>query len=168
MFFLTTNISSMLMGILGGKVGYSLAALMGFFTILLVIGIIIYVYKAWAWFTIGRKLKNKVAWLSWIPVVQFFLLPILAGWNWLWGFIILLPVIFSLIVPIKFLGGVLLFISLVFLAVMSIIWTWKIYRKRRFPGWLSLIPILYIIPIVNIIAGIAQLVIIGLVAWLKK
>ncbi len=120
----------------------ALAALIAvgiFLAIILFAGI--YVYYALAWSTIAKKLKYKKPWLAWIPVAQLFLIPILAKKKWVWGFMFLVPIA-----------------NIVF----CIIWTWKIFEKRKYPGWLSLS---MIIPKVG---GILYLIAIGFVAWGKK
>ncbi len=108
------------------------------------IGIALYVYYAWAWMTIAKKLKYEKAWLAWIPIANLFLIPILAEKDWPWGFIFIVPIA-----------------NIVF----YIMWTWKIFEKRKYPGWLSLVILLSFIPMLSAIAGIANLVIVGLVAW---
>jgi len=114
---------------------------------LILIGIASYVYTALAWSSIARKLKYKKHWLAWIPVANFFLIAILAKKKWQWGFIILVPIV-----------------NMVFM----ILWNWNIYEQRKYPGWLALIPILGFVPIINWVAAIANLVIIGLVAWADR
>ena len=108
------------------------------------VGIALYVYYAWAWMTIAKKLNYDKPWLAWIPIANLFLIPILAKKEWLWGFIFILPIA-----------------NIVF----YIMWTWKIFEMRKYPGWLSLVILLSFIPMLSAIAGIANLVIIGLVAW---
>ncbi len=73
-----------------------------------------------------------------------FLMPILAKKKWAWGFIVLVPIV-----------GIVYFI----------IWEWNIYEQRKYPGWLTLIPFLWVIPVVGLVAGLANLVVMGLVAW---
>lgn len=107
----------------------------------------LYVYFAWAFMTIAKKLKYDKAWLAWIPFVQLALFPILAKKKesaWPWVFILLVP-----------------FANFVFM----IIWTWKIYERRRYPGALALISLATFIPLLGLFAGIANLVVWGLVAW---
>ena len=108
------------------------------------IGIIVYVYMALAWMTIASKLKYDKPWLAWIPVVNLFLIPILAKKHWAWGLIFIVPLV-----------------NLVF----YIIWTWNIYEQRKYPGWLSLVVILGLIPVISIFAVIADFIIIGFIAW---
>ena len=118
-------------------------AAMGFFLIFL-IAVAVYVYTAFVWMTIAKKLKYDKPWLAWIPVANFFLFPILAKKKWTWGFIVLVPIV-----------------NIVFM----IIWTWNIYEQRKYPGWLSLAPIISIIPVIGGLGALAQFVIWGLVAW---
>lgn len=110
----------------------------------IVVGTVLYVYTALAWMTIARKLGYNKAWLAWIPIANLFLIPILADKKWTWGFIFLVPIV-----------------NIVFF----FIWTWKIFEKRKYPGWLSLIILLSAIPVIGFIAGLSYLVVIGLVAW---
>ncbi|MDD3178431.1 MAG: hypothetical protein PHR26_02840 [Candidatus ainarchaeum sp.] len=112
-----------------------------------ILGIAMYVYMALVWQTIAKKLKYNKPWLAWIPIANFFLLPILAKKEWGYGFLFFIPIV-----------------NIVFF----IIWTWKIYERRNFPGWLSLIPLLSIIPLINFLVMPAELVVLGIVAWSKK
>ena len=120
------------------------AIVSGFIGVFLFIGVAIYVYWALVWMTIAKKLNYDKPWLAWIPIANFFLLPILAKKGWTWGFILLVPIAN---------------------AVFMIIWTWNIYEQRNYPGWLSLIVLGSFIPIVGFFAPIANMVILGLVAW---
>ncbi len=131
--------------------GTGLEPYMALFGAFLVFGIIIlialYIYCAFAWMTIAKKLGYDKPWLAWIPIANLFLYPILAKKHWAWGFIFLVPIV----------GAVFFFI-----------WTWNIFEQRKYPGWLSLIPIAGIIPFIGWIASIAYLVILGMVAWADK
>jgi hypothetical protein len=109
--------------------------------------IAIYVYFALAWYMIAKKLKYKNAWLAWVPLANLFLLPILAKRKWGWGFFLFVPVI-----------------NLIF----AIIWCWKIYERRGYPGALSLFKAGYIIPPIFPLVFIIDIVITGIVAWEKK
>ncbi len=122
----------------------------GILMILILIGI--YVYCALAWSTIAKKLGYDKPWLAWIPVANFFLIPILAKKSWAWGFIFLLPVA-----------------NIVF----WIIWTWNIFEQRGFPGALSLFYIgifipTFILPVINGLAFIGILIVYGIVAWSER
>jgi len=132
-------------------IGAMLGVFAGAILLFVIIAIAVYVFQALAWMTIAKKLNYDKGWLAWIPVANFFLLPILAKKHWAWGFIVLAPII---------LGGIPVLGTLVTLAVVvfSVIWMWNIFEQRKFPGWLSII---YLIPIVN-------LVILGVVAWSGK
>ncbi|MFH1425550.1 MAG: hypothetical protein ABIG28_02350 [archaeon] len=125
----------------------------GLFGILIAIGILIgilfllaiYAYFAIAWSTIARKLNYKYPWLSWIPFANGSMILELGGFHWAWIFLIMVPVL-----------------GWIALAVLMIIATWRIFEKRKYPGWFSLS---IIIPKVG---GILYLVILGFVAWGDK
>lgn len=121
-----------------------MAAILG--TILVVsaiVGLALYVYTAWALMTIGKKLKVEPTWLAWIPIVNFFYIPRLAGYEWYYGFLWLLgliPIVGWLVSP-----------------ALLIWWFWRISEARNRDGWMG---ILMIIPIAN-------LVVLGILAWGK-
>lgn len=123
--------------------GWGALATMGaiFIALFLILLIALYIYSSMALMTIAKKTKTKNAWLAWIPVVNTWLIIMMAGQQW-WQ-------IFSLLlVFIPGIGG------FAFMAVYAF-WFWKISEKRRKPGWLG---ILTIIPLAN-------LVVIGILAW---
>jgi len=124
----------------------ALAALIaiGIFLVI-VVSLAFYVYFALAWMTIAKKMKYKHPWLAWIPIANCAMILQLGGFHWAWIFLILIPVVGWLA-----------------LLVMFIIATWKIFEKRKYPGWFSLS---LIIPKVG---GILYLIAIGFVAWAKK
>ncbi|MCS7134428.1 MAG: hypothetical protein NZ889_01030 [Candidatus Pacearchaeota archaeon] len=111
---------------------------------LLVLFIGLYVYHSFAWMTIAKKLKYKKPWLAWIPIVQLFLLPILAKKHWTYGFLFLIPLV-----------------NIVFIVICL----WKIFERRKYPGELSLVFAAVMVPFVNIFVLIPVLIIVGLVAW---
>ena len=113
-------------------------------TAMTIISIAVYVYAAIAWMTIGRKLGYKNSWIAFIPIANYFLLPILARKHWTWGFMFFLPIA-------NF--------------VFAIIWQWNIFERRKYPGALSLIMIGWVIPFLSWLASLAYMVVIGLVAW---
>lgn len=121
-----------------------IGALMGFY---LIIAAAMYVYFGFVFMTLAKKLKYDKPWLAWIPVANMFLYPILAGKTWPWGFLLFVP-----------LANV----------VFIIMWLWKIYEKRKYPGALSLVGLGMIIPFLGILAGIAHFVIMGVVAWVDR
>ncbi|MBU0894203.1 MAG: hypothetical protein KKF48_03640 [Nanoarchaeota archaeon] len=105
----------------------------------------IYVYSSYAWMIIARKLKYKKAWLAWIPIANGAMILQLGGFHWAWIFLILIPI----------LGWIALF-------VLAIIATWRIFEKRKYPGWFSLSMI------VPRAGGILYLIAIGFVAFQDK
>jgi hypothetical protein len=122
----------------------------GFIGALVAIGILfmvffiaaIYVYHSLAWMIIAKKLKYKRAWLAWIPIANVAMILQLGGFHWAWIFLILVPIL-----------------GWIALTVLCIIATWRIYEKRKYPGWFSLS---IVIPKVG---GILYLIAIGFVAW---
>ncbi len=113
------------------------------FAFLLVIAV--YVYFALAWRTIAQKLKFKNSWLAWIPFANLAMILQLGKFHWAWIFLLLIP----------FAGWIAVF-------VLIIIAKWRIFEKRKYPGWFSLS---LIIPQVG---GILYLIAIGFVAWKKR
>jgi len=126
------------------------AALVGVLGALVAIGL--YVYFALALSTIAKKLKFKNPWLAWIPVANLFLLPLLTKRHWAWGFLLFVP-----------------FVNIVFL----IICLWDLYEKRGVDGRWSLLVLGHFapyatIPLLSLGAFIANLLLLGYVAWGKK
>lgn len=118
--------------------------------LILVTLLVFYVYFALVMMTIAGKLKYDKGWLAWIPLVQFVLFPILAKKKqraWPWVFILLIPIV-----------------NIVFI----IMWSWKIFERRKYPGPLALVCLAGVIPFIGWIAGIANAVIWGLVAWYDR
>jgi hypothetical protein len=112
--------------------------------IIVLVGLALYVYLALALMTIAKKLGYDKPWLAWIPIANLFLLAILAKKEWYFGFLAFIPLV----------------------GVGFVIWfLWVIYERRNYPGWLSLIPLGSMIPVVGFLAAIANLVVLGLVAW---
>ena len=126
-------------GFLGGIAGIFIA--LGILIVLLLIAVI-YVYHALAWLTIATKLKHKRPWLAWIPFASSAMRLQLGKFDWRWIFLVFIPI----------LGWIALF-------VLLIISHWRIYEKRKYPGWFSLAQIL------PKIGGVLFLIIIGVVAW---
>lgn len=122
----------------GALVTFLLASLV----VLLIAAAAFYIYYALAWMTIADKLKYKNSWLAWIPVANFAMIFQLGGFNWAWVFLILIPIL-----------------GWIVLLVLSLIATWKIFEKRKYPGWLSL---LILIPQAGVLANA---VVLGFVAW---
>ena len=117
-----------------------LAALGTFFMFLLFIGF--YIYVAITWMTIAKKLKYKRPWLAWIPIANIAMILQIGGFHWALIFLGLIP-----------------FLGWIAIGVLTIIATWRIFEKRKYPGWFSLS---LIIPQVG---TILYLIAIGFVAW---
>jgi hypothetical protein len=130
-------------GFTGGVIGGVLVAL-GIFVILLFMAAF-YVYFALAWYSVAKKLKHKKPWLAWIPIVNIALILQLGGFHWAWILLVL-----------GFIPG------WIILLVMVIIAKWRIFVKRKYPGWFSLA---ILIPEIG---GLLNMIAIGFLAWGKK
>ena len=112
-----------------GGLGAAGAALI---SVAIIVVIALYIYHAMAWMTIWKKLKHKRPWLAWIPFANVALIFQLGGFHWAWVFLFLIPV----------LGWIAIF-------VMVIIATWRVYEQRKYPGWLALIMLASLIPVIS-------------------
>ena len=110
----------------------------------LIVALVLYIYMALALMTIAKKTNTEPAWLAWIPIANVWLMIKIAGLQWWWIFLLLLP-----IVPV--IGAIAMYAAVIY------IW-WRIAEARKFPGWFAL---LMLIPLVN-------LVIVGIIAWKDK
>ncbi len=144
-----------------GIMGFGFLFFVLIFVGILVINVFLYVYKSLAFMYIGKKAGDNLAPLAWIPYVGNTIVAYRSSgmhwWPWIFIAIYMLsflPLMFldSIIVPIV------IFVSIVIYVVFFIIWLWKLFEKANWPGWMAL---LYIIPVVN-------LVILGIVAWMKR
>ena len=126
-------------GFLGGSLGILIA--LGILAIIIFI-VAFYVYTSYTWMLIAKKLKYKKSWLVWIPIANLAMMLQLGGFHWAWVFLILIPI----------LGWIGLF-------ALIIVATWRIFEKRKYPGWFSLALIL------PSIGGVLHLIVIGFVAW---
>lgn len=125
----------------------------GFMGALVVLGLLFilvfvavtYIYTSFAWMIIAKKLKHKNPWLAWIPIANNAMILQLGRFHWAWIFLILVPVA----------GWIALY-------VLSIITRWRIFEKRKYPGWFSLS---IIIPWIG---GLLYLIAIGFAAWKDK
>lgn len=128
--------SSMAGGVLGG----ALIAI-GILVVLLFV-VAFYVYTSFAWQTVAKKLKYKNSWLAWIPIARWSMVLEMGKFHWAWVFLVLIPIV-----------------GWIALAVLLIISRWRIFEKRKYPGWFSLSII------VPEIGALLSLIIIGFVAW---
>ena len=133
-------------GVIGGLAAGAIVILIFVLIICLLFLIGAYIYYCLVWYNFSKKLKYRNAWLAWIPVANLFLLPILAKKHWAFGFLLLIPIA-----------------NLVF----AIIWSWDIYKRRKFSGALSLVKAGYIIPPLIPFVFIADFVIMGIIAFEK-
>ena len=131
----------------GSMIGSAIVAL-GLMAILFALAI--YIYFAFAWMKIAKDLKYKYPWLAWIPFANVSMIMQLGGFHWAWIFLVLVPMI----------GWIGVFI----IATAA---TWKVFEKRKYPGWLSLAPVIDFAPGVTGLGTILYLIIIGIVAWKK-
>src|SRR3989338_5008489 len=122
-------------GILGGLIAIGTV-------FILVLIAAFYVYFALAWMAIATKLKYDKPWLAWIPIANTAMVLQLGGFHWAWIFLMLIPI----------LGWIAIF-------VLTIISNWRIFEKRKYPGWFALS---MIIPQVG---WILYMIAIGFVAW---
>lgn len=146
------NVSSTQMDLsVFGLLSWIAAMFAAFMLIAVVVSILVYIYSSLVLFTIGKKLGYKRSWLAWIPVANLAMILQLGNFHWALVFLLLVPILGTIAV-----------------AVLLIISLWRIYEKRKYSGWLSLVPLLSVIPVVGFLAGIAHLVIMGVVAWKNK
>jgi len=123
-----------------------------FLAIIVIISLAFYIYFSLAWMTIARRLHYKKAWLAWIPIANIaMVLQLGKKFHWAWVFLILIPIF----------GWIALW-------VLAIISVWMIFENLKYPGWLSLAPVIDMVPGMNGLGTIASLVILGFVAWKDK
>ncbi len=85
----------------------------------------VYVYVAYATYTIAKKTNTQNAWFAWIPILNLILLLRIARKSLWW--------IIGMLIP--------------FVNIIVTIWVWmKVAEERRRPSWWG---ILMIIPVVN-------------------
>lgn len=179
----------------GGAMGGIFAAMFVFFGLFLLVLVGIYVYTSFAFMKIGQRAKNNYSGLAWIPSFGPTLVAYFsdkrnkpgAWWFLLGGFVgMLLTFVFvalaaakEVFVILAILFGIASFGCLIYFAVMSYIWTWRMFEKIKRPGWWGLIPLftipfllLGLIPFVGVLFGILSnlitlwyLIMIGIAAW---
>lgn len=134
----------------GNLIGFGMMdAALGGMMFLMFIGVIVaYVYFALVMQTISQKLKHPKPWLAWIPFANIAQVLQLGKFHWAWTFLILVPIL-----------------GMIALWVLTTISFWRIFEKRKYPGWLALIQWGGIIPFINFLFALAFAVILGLVAW---
>ncbi len=122
--------------------------------VVLIIGLIvflaIYLFTAFAFMNIAKKMNVERPWLAFIPVANLYLVSKMAKMHW-WPILLILPA------AIPVIGSIFSFV----LSVFYIIWVWKIFVHFKKPGWWTL---LQYVPIVNI----AYFYMLGKIAWGKE
>jgi len=146
--FLVTNVPEIEMGPMFAMLGGLMAFIQIFFWLVIIVSIVVYVYTSLTLYTIGKKLNYTNSWLAWIPIANIAMILQLGGFNWALVFLLLIPII-----------------GWIAVAVLGIIALWRIYVKRNYPGWLALVSLGAIIPLLGLLFVLAHLIIMGLVAW---
>ncbi len=119
----------------------------------------VYIYAAFAYFKIAKKMKHPRPWLAWIPFANIAMWYELGGFNWKWVFLMILPFFINPVARISI--GAIPYLILLTIA------HWRVFKKLKYPEWLSLSLVLWLIPWVNFIGYISYFIIIGIVAWRK-
>lgn len=129
--------------------GFMSSAFVGTF-ILVAFGIfaVYWIYTSLAWKEIGKKLQYEKDWLAWIPFARSAMIFQMGGFHWAWAFLWLIPV----------LGWIAIY-------TLNVISSWRIYTIRNYPGWFALASVFSMIPNVGSIFSVADLIILGFVAW---
>ncbi|HLY59372.1 MAG TPA: DUF5684 domain-containing protein [Terriglobia bacterium] len=107
--------------------GMAIAAAGAFFLVFLVFGLAFYVYIALALSTIAKKTNTENPWMAWIPIVNVYLMVMIAKKEWWWLLLCLIP-----------------FVNIV---IYIILWM-AIAEARHKPNWWG---ILIIVPFVGLI-----------------
>ncbi len=95
--------------------------------VFLLVGLAFYIYFAYSLMTIAKKTNTGSAWMAWVPIVNIFLMLMIAKKPMWWFLLLLIP--------------------LVNIVISIIVWM-KIAQAVGKPDWLG---ILMIVPIANII-----------------
>lgn len=127
------------------------AGLMAMFGVLLLVGLVFYIYFALTMMKTADRLKEKNSWLAWIPIANLVLLARMAKMP-AW------PVLLIIGSIIPFIG---IIFSLAFM-VFTVVWTWKVCERRNRDGWWA---VLTVIPIVGMFWTPIMW---GILAWSKK
>ena len=140
--------------------GTLLGILAGFFILILVLGVAVYVYMSWALMALAKRTNTPHKWMAWIPYLNLYLIAKIADKNWLPVLILIVPFILGLLSQSTIISVISFLFGIAFL-VFYIIWWWNICKIRGKPGWWALI---MIIPVAG---QIWWLIMIGLLAWGK-
>jgi hypothetical protein len=149
------NVSSILQNYFGaawpnnGQLIGPIVGAMIAFVVILIIGL--WIYTSFAYMEIAKKLKYKYPGLAWVPFARGAMILQLGGFNWALIFLLLVPVL-----------------GWIAVAILYYISKWRIFEKRKYSGWLALIPLAGMIPFLSIFAEVAFLIALGFVAWQDK
>jgi hypothetical protein len=125
--------------------------------VLIIVGIILYIYHAICLQAIAKKTGTPNGWLAWIPLAWYFLQTNIARMSWVLALILCIISVSSFFIMDQSLTWLASILSLAYLVLVIIIWV-KICRACNKPGWWV---VLLCIPIVN-------LIILGIMAFSKK
>lgn len=133
--------------------------IVAFLTVIVAVGLIVYLLTATAFFCMYRKAKVSLPWLAYIPVARlypYFKTIQVSQWNWLWLIAPFVGVI--AIVGLHLFGIVLCVVGAIVYLVVSIRWLARLLKAFGVsPLWLlGLIGLL--IPFLNGLVGIGLLV----------
>lgn len=149
--------------------------IVGIVLVILVVALLVliglWIYTSFAWMSIGKKLRHKHPWLAWIPFARGAMILQLGGFSWQWIFLSLSGIflLFALGgIALAILGMVLAGIGVAALYILGLISRWRIFEKRKYPGWYSLSLLFTGLPYIGYILGILYLVVLGIVAWKDK
>lgn len=151
--------------------------------VILLFGIALFIYQAFALMTIARKTNTPNGWLAFIPIANLYLLWRISRTP-VWSLVLVLVAVFgtlftyigfavlSVLSEFAALGVMLLFYALVFIfglvsvAILSW-WYWCVASARGYPGAVGLLasPLVTMIPYVNMLTWPIPLVTIGILAW---
>jgi len=119
------------------------------FAVVLFVGL--WIYTSFAYMEIAKKLKYKYPGLAWVPFARGAMILQMGGFSWAWIFLAVVPIL-----------------GWIALAILFYIAKWRIFEKRKYSGWLALIPLAGMLPYLSVFAEIAFLIVLGFVAWQDK
>ena len=127
----------------------------GIFFFLLFIALIIYLYNAFALFTIAKKTKIEFEWFAFIPYLNIYLMHLIAKTP-PWMLITVITYLFlshALLEIPK--AGLLILLTFPLPIIISAVWIGNMAKRLNYSFWLGFsIPILQLISLIAFIAGI--------------
>lgn len=144
--------------------------------------LIVYFYISTCMYAIAFSLKVKSPWKAFVPILNIFYLPEIAGYKkgaWVYFYLVLVLVVAVYLIPILQLligFGVKLFTFLYtgfnFLfefgvIVVTLFWYWKIFNRKKYSGIFSLFFLSWFIPnqTIAIIGYVIFLIALGFIAF---